>query len=86
MTDSRGDRLRALSPDTGRIRTFSTRYGIKTRPLASGPGSGGSTISPGAGSLSMGTRKGAALWARALLANTAPAAAAASALMGRFMA
>src|SRR5712692_8639326 len=62
---TRGDRLRAAGPATGRIRKFSTRYGMNTTPWANGPGSGGSTISLGAGSLSMGTT---VLWAKAPVA------------------
>src|SRR5262249_61300872 len=47
---TRGDALRAPFPNTGKMRTFSTRHWIQTTPLASRSGSGGSTISLGAGS------------------------------------
>ncbi len=60
------------------MRKFSTRYGMNTTPPANGPGSGGSTISLGAGSLSMGTT---VLWANAPVASTVQAASAASVLM-----
>src|SRR5437016_8948238 len=79
---TRGDTLRAAAPPTGKMRKLSTRYGIKTTPWASGPGSGGSTISVGAGS-SMGTT---VLWAKAPMASTVPAAIVASVLMSRFIA
>ena len=80
---TRGDTLRAAGPPTGRMRKFSTRYGMNTTPSANGPGSGGSTISLGGGSLSMGTT---VLWAKAPVANTVQAATAASVLMSRFIA
>jgi hypothetical protein len=47
------------------MRKFSTRYGMNTTPWANGPGSGGSTISLGVGSSSMGT---SVLWANAPVA------------------
>src|SRR5918994_4848101 len=56
---------------------------MNTTPRANGPGSGGSTISLAAGSLSMGTT---ALWAKAPMAKTVQAATAASVLMSRFIA
>src|SRR5262245_60716733 len=74
---TRGDRLCAAAPPTGKMRKFSTRYGMKTTPRASGPGSGGATISLGAGPLSMGTT---VLWAKAPVASM-PAATEASAVM-----
>ena len=43
-------------PPTARTRKFSARYGMNTTPRANGPGSGGSTISLAAGSLSMNDR------------------------------
>lgn len=45
--------MRAPFPNTGTMRTFSTRYWIQTTPLANRSGSGGSTISLGAGSFSI---------------------------------
>src|SRR5260221_10239677 len=41
----RGDTVRAAFPNTGRMRRFSVRYWMKTRPRASCSGMGGSTIS-----------------------------------------
>jgi hypothetical protein len=58
----------------GRMRKFSTGYGIKATAQASGPGSEGSTNNLGAGSFSMGTTSDAALWANALVASRAPVA------------
>src|SRR5512144_2823604 len=83
---TRGETLRAPAPNTGTMRTFSARYWIWTTPWASGPGSGGSTTSLGAGSFSMARygetpRTSLALWANAPVASTAPAATAASILM-----
>jgi hypothetical protein len=65
------------------MRKFSTLYGMNTTPRANGPGSGGSTVSLGGGSLSMGTT---VLWANAAVANTVQAASAASVSMKRFIA
>jgi hypothetical protein len=55
------------------MRRFSTWYGMKATPWASGPGSGGSTTSLGAGSSSMGTT---VLWAKAPFAISVPGPAA----------
>src|SRR5262245_46071024 len=77
-----GDTLPAAGPRTGRMRTCSTRYGMNTTPWANGPGSGRSTISLAAGSLSMGTT---VLWAKAAAANM-HAETAASGLISRFIA
>jgi hypothetical protein len=66
------------------MRKFSTRYGMKATPVASGPVIGGSTNNLGAGSFSMGTTSDAALWAKALVASSAPAAMAASVLARMF--
>ncbi len=49
----RGDTSRAPLPNTGNTRKFSVRYWMKTRPCASGSGSGGSTISLGDASFSI---------------------------------
>ena len=35
---TRGDTARATAPNTGRMRKFSTRYGMRTAPRASGSG------------------------------------------------
>ena len=83
---TRGDTLRAPGPNTGAMRTFSTRYWAQKMPWASPSGSGGSTISLGAGSFSMarygvGPRTSLALWAKALAPSRVPAATAASVLM-----
>ena len=53
-----------LAPSTGKMRKFSTRYGMRTAPWANGPISGGST-SLGAGSFSMATSGVLALWVKA---------------------
>src|SRR6185503_12953613 len=76
---TRGETFRAAGPATGRMRTFSTRYGMNAMPWANGPGSGGSTISLGGGSSSMGTL---VLWAKAPVAI---AVSSASAWVGWFM-
>src|SRR5262249_14770803 len=78
----------AAAPNTGKMRTFSTRYWIWVKPRASGPGSAGSTISLGAGSFAtakygVGPRTSLALWAKAPVASTVPAPTAASVLMSR---
>src|SRR5262245_6469302 len=83
---SRGDALRAPAPNTGRMRTFSTRYWAWKRPWASGRGSGGSTISLGGGSCSIspygeGPRISLALWAKAVALSRVPAAIAVSVFM-----
>src|SRR6478752_1983012 len=68
------------------MRTFSTRYCAQKSPLANPSGSGGSTISFGAGSFFISTygegpRISFALWANAVMANTVTAAAPASVLI-----
>src|ERR671920_394431 len=83
---TRGETWLAASPNNGRMRKFSVRYGMRAAPRASGPGSGASTISLGAGSFLIGKNTGGlpaspALWARAPVASTATAAAVASVLM-----
>ena len=54
-----------LAPSTGKMRKFSTRYGMRTAPWANGPISGGFTTSLGAGSFSMATSGVLALWVKA---------------------
>ena len=81
----------APAPNTGKMRKFSVRYGMSTAPRASGSGSGGSTISLGAGSFSMALygeppRISLALWAKALVASMVAAAAAVSVLMSMVIA
>src|SRR3954454_1281711 len=88
---ARGEVLRAPAPNTGTMRRFSTRYWGQKMPWASPSRSGGSTISLGAGSFSIATYGEAplmslALWAKALVASTVPAATVASVLMSRAIA
>src|SRR5262245_15489557 len=80
---TRGEMSRAAAPPTGTMRRFSRRYGMYTTPLASGPGSGGSTVRLGAGSLA--TLK-TVLCAKAPAASRVLAATAASVLMSRVIA
>src|SRR5688572_21197019 len=75
----RGDVWTAAAPNTGTMRKFSTRYWAQKTPRASPSGSGGSTTSFGAGSFSIATygeapRMSLALWAKAVVASTVPAA------------
>src|SRR5687768_15432885 len=82
----RGDTSTAPAPNTGTMRKFSTRYCAQKTPWTSPSASGGSTISLGAGSISMATygeppRISLALWANALVASTVPTATVASVLM-----
>ena len=63
MADPR--RYAESAPSTGKMRKFSTRYGMRTAPWANGPISGGSTTSLGAGSFSMATSGVLALWVKA---------------------
>src|SRR5262249_46098355 len=87
---TRGETLAAGPPSTGRTRKFSTRYGIRTAPRASGPGSGASTASLGADSFSTatngeGSRTAFAVWAKAIVASAVPATIAGSVLMSLVM-
>jgi hypothetical protein len=83
MSDPRRDVARGRTA-YGHDAQILHRYGMKATPVASGPGSGGSTNNLGAGSFSMGTTSDAALWAKALVASSTPAAVAASVLARMF--